>query len=99
MKPIHRLSLLSIVVAMSQPLAAQSTWTWTGASGPSWANTGNWNPASVPSDGANMIIADTTTNGVGNLSSANRSLGSITFGTWNGPEVQFLIDDVSFLAP
>ena len=26
-------------------------------------------------------------------------MGSITFGTWNGPEVQFLIDDVSFLAP
>ncbi len=42
MKPIHRLSLLTIAVAMSQPLAAQST--WNGTTSANWSVATNWNP-------------------------------------------------------
>ncbi|MDY5696830.1 MAG: carbohydrate binding domain-containing protein, partial [Victivallales bacterium] len=33
---------------------------------------------------------------VGTYPDLAERMGSITFGTWNGPEVQFLIDDISF---
>ncbi|MCW1925367.1 autotransporter-associated beta strand repeat-containing protein [Luteolibacter arcticus] len=77
---IHCLGLVSLVVPMTLPLAAQST--WTGASGPSWTNTGNWNPASVPASGVNITISDPpTNNGVGSLNGTDRTIGSLTFGT------------------
>ncbi len=81
MKPIRRLSLFSIVVAMSQPLAAQSTWTLTAASGPSWSNLSNWNPSSLPTAGANIIIADTTNQNTINFNDGSHTIGLLTFGT------------------
>ncbi len=93
MKPIHRLSILSIVVAISQPLAAQ--WTWNGASGPSWTNTANWNPASVPAAGANITIANSTTNSVGSLNGADRTIGSLTFGSTGTRATGFTINTLT----
>ena len=77
MKPIHRISIFTIVVAMSQPLLAQST--WTGAGG-NWSTAANWSPSGVPASGANIIIADPTTNGITLDGTTSRTVGSITFG-------------------
>lgn len=80
MKPLRRFGILSIVVAMSQPLAAQSTWTLTAASGPSWSNISNWNPASLPTSGANITVADTTNQNTINLNDGSHTIGVFTFG-------------------
>jgi autotransporter-associated beta strand protein len=77
MKPIHRLSIFSIFVTMSLPLAAQST--WTGGTSSSWSNAANWNPG-IPAEGSNIIISDSTGNGL-TLDDGNHALGSITVGT------------------
>ncbi len=90
MKPIRHLSLLGIVVAFSQPLSAQ--WTWTGASGPSWANLSNWSPGTLPDPGANITIADTTPQNIGNLSPDDRTVGSITVGTTGTRTSAFMLN-------
>ncbi|MBN8458236.1 MAG: autotransporter-associated beta strand repeat-containing protein [Verrucomicrobia bacterium] len=77
MKPLRRLGILSIVVAMSQPLAAQST--WNGTTNANWSTATNWSPG-IPAGGANITLADTTANGL-TLDDGNRSVGSITVGT------------------
>ena len=76
MKPIHRLSIFSLVVPMSMPLAAQST--WTGTTNANWTTATNWNPG-IPANGDNITIADTTANGL-TLDDASHSVGSITIG-------------------
>lgn len=78
MKPIRRLSLFSIVVAMSQPLAAQST--WNGTTNANWSTATNWSPG-IPVDPSNITIADTTTNSTLNLDNGSHSVGSVTIGT------------------
>jgi fibronectin-binding autotransporter adhesin len=86
---IHGLGLISVVVPMT--VSAQST--WTGASGPSWTNTGNWNPANVPASGVNITISDPpTNNGVGSLNSADRTIGSLTFGTTGTRTTSFTLN-------
>lgn len=78
MKPIRHLSLFTIVVAMSQPLAAQST--WNGTTNANWSTATNWSPG-IPVDPSNITIADTTTNNTLNLDNGSHSVGSITIGT------------------
>ena len=76
MKPIHRLSIFTIVVAISQPLAAQST--WNGTSSANWSLATNWNPG-IPATGSGITIANTTSNGL-TLNDGSHSVGSITIG-------------------
>ena len=68
-----------ISAALSGGAMAQST--WNGTTNTNWSTTTNWNPAAVPAAGANLTIADTTTNGLTLDGTTSRSIGSITFGT------------------
>ena len=61
---------------MTMPLAAQST--WTGTTNANWSTATNWNPG-IPANGDNIIIADTSANGL-TLDDASHSVGSITIG-------------------
>lgn len=77
MKPHQRFSIFSIFVSLSLPLAAQST--WTGSSSSDWSTATNWNPG-IPAEASNIIISDTTANGL-NLNDGSHTVGSITVGT------------------
>src|SRR5690606_65457 len=74
---IHRLGICSMVVPMSSPLAAQST--WNGTSNVNWSDPTNWNPG-IPAEGGNIIIADTTANGL-TLDDGSHTVGMVTIGT------------------
>lgn len=91
MKPKYRLGILSIVVSMSQPLAAQ---TWNGTSA-NWSIAAGWTPSGVPSAGANIIIADTTTNGLTLDGTTSRSVGSVTFGTTGTRAAAFTLNTLT----
>ncbi len=65
-----------MVVPMTLPLAAQST--WNGTTNANWSNAANWSPG-IPAEASNIIVADTTANGL-TLDDGSHALGSITFG-------------------
>lgn len=71
---IHGLGLISIVI----PMAASAQSTWSGTTSVNWNVATNWNPG-IPAEDANIIIADTTTNGL-TLNDGPHSVGSITIG-------------------
>ncbi|MCB1129889.1 MAG: autotransporter-associated beta strand repeat-containing protein [Verrucomicrobiae bacterium] len=77
MKPLQRFGLFSIVVSMSLPASAQTT--WFGSVDASWSNPANWSPG-IPAEGSAITISDTTGNGL-TLDDGSHSLGTITFGT------------------
>ena len=74
---IQRLGICSMVVPMTLPLAAQST--WNGGTNANWSNAANWNPG-IPAEGGDIVISDTTANGL-TLDDGDHALGAITFGT------------------
>ena len=74
---IHRLGICSMVVPMTLPLAAQST--WNGGTNANWSNAANWTPG-IPAEGTDIAIAATTANGL-TLDDASHALGAISFGT------------------
>ncbi len=77
MKKIQPLALAAAVL----PAAAQAQGTWSGTTNNDWGTATNWNPASVPADGANIVIADTTGSSNQLVLDADRSIGSLQFGT------------------
>ncbi|QJE97804.1 beta strand repeat-containing protein [Luteolibacter luteus] len=58
----------------------QANCTWNGTTSVNWNATANWNPAALPAAGDNIIINDTTTNGL-TLNDASHTVGSVTVGT------------------
>ncbi|MEK7950777.1 autotransporter-associated beta strand repeat-containing protein [Luteolibacter sp. Y139] len=72
---IHGLGLVSIVF----PLTASAQSTWNGGTSVNWNAAANWSPG-IPAADANIIIADTTTNGL-TLNDGSHSVGSISVGT------------------
>ena len=74
---IHRLGIFSMVVPMTLPLTAQTT--WNGSSSANWSDATNWNPG-IPAEGSNITISDSTANGL-TLDDGSHALGGITFGT------------------
>ena len=74
---IHRLGIYSMVVPMTLPLAAQST--WNGNTSANWSDAANWSPG-IPAEGSDIIVSDTTANGL-TLDDGSHALGGITFGT------------------
>jgi autotransporter-associated beta strand protein len=79
MKPIHRPGIFGIVFAMSTPLMAQSTYV---AGTGNWSTAANWNPASVPAPGTDIILSGASAaGGVLTLDGAtSRTIGSYTHG-------------------
>lgn len=83
-------SALIISLAMTGAGLAQST--WNGGTNTNWSTTTNWSPAAIPADGANLIIADTTTNGLTLDGVVSRSIGSLTFGTTGTRATNFTLN-------
>ncbi len=81
MKPITTRLALPLFASFSMALAAtvhgQSTWN---GSNTNWSTSTSWTPNGVPADGANVIIADSTANGISLDGGVSRSIGSLTFG-------------------
>lgn len=82
MKPklISRLSLplfASFSMALAATGHAQSTWNGSNAN---WSVPTSWTPTGVPASGANIVIANTTTNGITLDGATSRTIGSFTFG-------------------
>ncbi|MES2657356.1 MAG: autotransporter-associated beta strand repeat-containing protein [Verrucomicrobiota bacterium] len=83
MKP--RLNSLPALACFTMTLAltvtaAKAQSTWGGATNVNWSTTTNWNPIAVPAADANIIIADSTTNGLTLDGTTSRSIGSLTYG-------------------
>lgn len=57
---------------------AQST--WNGGTSSSWSNAANWS-GGIPASGGNIVIANTTGNGLTLDGTTSRNIGSILFGT------------------
>jgi len=57
---------------------AQTTATWNGGTSRDWATAANWSPG-IPAEGDNVIIANTTTNGI--TLDASHAIGNFQFGT------------------
>ncbi len=74
---VHCLGLAGMVVPMTLPLSAQTT--WNGTTNANWSNAANWSPGIPPALG-DIIIADATANGL-TLDDGSHSVGSITVGT------------------
>ena len=74
---VHCLGFAGMVVPMTLPLSAQST--WNGTTNANWSNAANWNPG-IPAEGGAIIISDTTANGL-TLDDGSHAVGSITVGT------------------
>jgi autotransporter-associated beta strand protein len=66
-----------MVVPITEPLAAQST--WNGTTSANWSVATNWNPG-IPAEGSDIIISDTTSNGL-TLNDGSHAVGQITIGT------------------
>ncbi|MES2922999.1 MAG: autotransporter-associated beta strand repeat-containing protein [Verrucomicrobiota bacterium] len=81
MKP--RLNSLPAVACFTMTFAlavtAAKAQTFNG-SNTNWSTITSWTPNGVPAPGANIIIADTTTNGLLLDGTTSRSIGSLTFG-------------------
>ena len=67
------------ITILALPAGAQSTWNGTSGN-PNWSNAASWSPASVPTDGADIIIANTTASMLTLDGSTSRTIGSITYG-------------------
>lgn len=74
---LHRLGLCGMVLPMTLPLAAQST--WNGTTNANWSTATNWSPG-IPAEGSNITIADSTANGL-TLNDGSHAVGSISVGT------------------
>jgi len=75
MKTTSLVATVLIAATSSLPAAVS---TWLGTNNAAWTNNVNWNPATVPNSGDDIIIADTTGN---NLNLADtRTIGTLTFG-------------------
>lgn len=69
--------VLGSFAALSLPLTAVAQSTWNGGTSTDWANAANWTPG-LPASGANVTIANATTNGL-TLDTAH-IIGSLSFG-------------------
>ncbi len=75
----QQLLALSLPVGwLLTPITASGQSTWTGATSNAWNVAANWTPG-IPAEGANIIISDTTSNGL--TLDTSHSVGSITIGT------------------
>ncbi|MDD5678672.1 MAG: hypothetical protein PHW60_11910 [Kiritimatiellae bacterium] len=78
---------IAVTIAIGLP-AAQSATTWnTAGSGDktNWFDAGNWNPAGVPGDGADVVITNGSillTNETAALSSLTITNARLTFSNW-----------------
>lgn len=81
MKPIASRLSLPLFASFSMVLAAtvQAQSTWNGSNG-NWSNDTSWTPAGVPAPGADIVIADTTANGITLDGTTSRMIGSLQFG-------------------
>ena len=74
----HRLGLFGMVLPMTLPLAAQST--WNGGTNTNWSTAANWG-SGIPAAGASIVVADTTTNNLTLDGATPRSVGNIMIGS------------------
>ena len=65
--------------ALAIPAAHAATATWTGNTSTAWATPGNWANSYVAIDGDDLVIADSTKNGL--TLDTSHSIGSLQFGT------------------
>lgn len=71
------LASLLLTAASTATVTAQST--WNGTTNANWSVATNWAPG-IPASGDDIIIANTTTNGLTLDGTTSRTVGSITFG-------------------
>ncbi len=85
---IFALALPASSALLVTPALAQST--WSGGTNNQWSNAANWSPG-IPASGANITIADTTTNNL-QLNDGPKTIGSLTFGGTGTRTATFTID-------
>jgi autotransporter-associated beta strand protein len=79
MKPkAFRPIFASSIVAISFVATVHAQSIWIGNTSPDWGTASNWNPASVPAAGANIVINDTTGNPL--VLDTNRAIGNFQVG-------------------
>jgi hypothetical protein len=92
MKPGIRFAPFAVTV-FAGSLHAQST--WNGTTSNNWGITTNWNPASVPGPGADIIINNTTGSSNVLVLDANRAIGNFQFGTTGTRNTSFTVRSTS----
>jgi fibronectin-binding autotransporter adhesin len=80
------LALYPVLVTTSHAQA-----TWNGNSSNSWGTGANWSPSGIPADGADVVIANTTGSSSILVLDANRSIGSLQFGTTGTRNTSFTV--------
>jgi len=87
---MKRFSLLVLLLTAATTLRAADS-TWLGTNNAAWTNGVNWSPASVPADGNNIVIADSTGSGNSLNLADSRTIGSMLFGTTGSRTTTFQI--------
>ncbi len=72
--------ILGALFFLSPGSVNASTWTWTGNISTDWNNAGNWNPQSVPNEGATVIIRAGT---IYPVISGDITVATITISDWS----------------
>lgn len=76
MKPAIR--TLALWTGLAPALVPAASVTWNGSSNANWSTGTNW--SAVPASGDNVVIANTTTNGLTLDGTTSRTIGTLTYG-------------------